>query len=136
MFYDSFVRRNSSDLVFVRRPNDAVKILARYSKFSAEFLTVTTISENYEVIGSHILAVGASNRAVVNECEILQTVLLDKAKTFILSHNHPDGNMWPSSEDVSLTRKLNEASKILGICFLDHIIVIFCYLLKQVLTNY
>jgi DNA repair protein RadC len=41
----------------------------------------------------------------------------------IVAHNHPQGELRPSAEDIQITRQLNEAAKILGLSFLDHIIL-------------
>jgi DNA repair protein RadC len=41
----------------------------------------------------------------------------------IFVHNHPSGNPEPSQEDLSITRQLTEAGKILGIPVYDHIVV-------------
>lgn len=38
-------------------------------------------------------------------------------------HNHPTGDLTPSSEDIAITRRLKEAGDLLGIRVLDHIIV-------------
>jgi len=39
------------------------------------------------------------------------------------AHNHPSGNISPSNEDISITKRLIEAGKVLGIDVLDHIII-------------
>nr|WP_306305838.1 JAB domain-containing protein [Marinilabilia salmonicolor] len=41
----------------------------------------------------------------------------------ILCHNHPSGNRKPSQPDISITKKLAEAGKILDIHVLDHVII-------------
>ncbi|MCX7986893.1 MAG: DNA repair protein RadC [Bacteroidales bacterium] len=54
---------------------------------------------------------------------ILKTALDHKAVHIILCHNHPSGNIEPSKEDISFTKKVFEAGKLLDIQLLDHIIV-------------
>lgn len=46
-----------------------------------------------------------------------------KARSLIVAHNHPSGNLYPSHKDVTLTRNIKEAAKTLGIALLDHIIL-------------
>ena len=41
----------------------------------------------------------------------------------MICHNHPSGDPTPSSEDISVTTRINEASKIIGINLVDHIII-------------
>ncbi|MEL6765383.1 MAG: JAB domain-containing protein, partial [Cyanobacteria bacterium J06607_6] len=45
------------------------------------------------------------------------------ATRVIIAHNHPSGNLDPSPEDISLTQQLLEASQLLGIPILDHLIL-------------
>ena len=54
---------------------------------------------------------------------ILREALLKRATSLILCHNHPSGNTRPSADDDRLTSALNQASKIMNIRMLDHIIV-------------
>jgi DNA repair protein RadC len=41
----------------------------------------------------------------------------------ILAHNHPSGDLKPSSADISTTRTIIEAGKVMSIQILDHIII-------------
>ena len=45
------------------------------------------------------------------------------ASGVIFVHNHPSGNAKPSIEDINLTKRLYETSKMLGIELLDHIVI-------------
>jgi DNA repair protein RadC len=45
------------------------------------------------------------------------------ASGIILCHNHPSGNHKPSEADITITRKLKEAGKLLEIKVLDHLII-------------
>jgi DNA repair protein RadC len=48
--------------------------------------------------------------------------LIDRASTMILAHNHPDGALNTSEQDIETTQRLQQAGKIMGITVLDHII--------------
>ena len=54
---------------------------------------------------------------------ILREALLKRATSMILSHNHPSGNVRPSADDDRLTQALFQASKVMNIRMLDHVIV-------------
>lgn len=54
---------------------------------------------------------------------IMIRVLLCGASNFVIVHNHPSGSPMPSKEDISVTIALQEASKLIGINFCDHIII-------------
>ncbi|KQR90439.1 DNA repair protein [Chryseobacterium sp. Leaf180] len=54
---------------------------------------------------------------------ILQAALLCNATGFIVSHNHPSENLRPSPEDFKMTKKIKDASDLLSIRLLDHLIL-------------
>ena len=54
---------------------------------------------------------------------IIKYVILQEASSFIVCHNHPSGNLKPSPQDIKLTQDLIEASKVMQLSFLDHIIL-------------
>jgi DNA repair protein RadC len=41
----------------------------------------------------------------------------------VLCHNHPSGNLMPSSADIQITKNIKAAGKILEIEIIDHIII-------------
>ena len=49
--------------------------------------------------------------------------VLESACSIVIAHNHPSGNNRPSSHDITLTKKVQEAGRVLDIMILDHIIV-------------
>ena len=55
--------------------------------------------------------------------EIFKEALLLNSPNIILVHNHPSGNLSPSQEDISLTKRIKEAGQLMGVKVLDHIIV-------------
>jgi DNA repair protein RadC len=50
-------------------------------------------------------------------------VIIHSAHSFVLVHNHPSGDPNPSEADTRLTRRVTEASRILQIQLLDHVII-------------
>ncbi len=54
---------------------------------------------------------------------LMKNLLESEATAFIVAHNHPSGNTNPSQSDKELTRKIKEASRLLNIRFLDHLII-------------
>jgi DNA repair protein RadC len=85
------------------------------------FVLITLDSKN-RTIGYHTISVGSLATSVVHPRECLKAALLDSAAAVVFIHNHPSGDPAPSREDRECTSRLVEASKILGIRVLDHII--------------
>jgi DNA repair protein RadC len=66
---------------------------------------------------------GGTNLAIVEPKDILSEVVKMEAPKIILIHNHPSGDPTPSKADMAFTDRLIEASKIIGIELLDHIVI-------------
>ena len=67
-------------------------------------------------------------RFTINSCnflesEIYKIVLLSNCRKFILVHNHPSGIAKPSLDDRKVTDDMKKSSKLLGLNFLDHIVI-------------
>ena len=67
---------------------------------------------------------GGISATVVDLKIVFATALKARASSMIIAHNHPSGNIYPSTQDESLTRKFKQASEILDIKLLDHLILI------------
>ena len=69
------------------------------------------------------LSKGGITGTIVDIRLLLKKALELGAVALILAHNHPSGNLFPSPQDIALTKKLVEAGKILSIKILDHLII-------------
>ena len=66
---------------------------------------------------------GILNSSLVHPREVFRHAILEPAASIIVLHNHPSGNPEPSTEDITVTRQLSDAGKIMGIPLHDHIIL-------------
>ena len=69
------------------------------------------------------ISFGGQNFVMIDPKDIFTEVIKMQAQRIILIHNHPSGDPTPSKEDILLTNRINEASMLLGISFLDHVII-------------
>lgn len=76
-----------------------------------------------KIIGEAQISDGGVAGTVADPKRIFKTALDNSASSIILCHNHPSGNTNPSEADKQLTRKINEAGKLLDISVLDHLII-------------
>jgi DNA repair protein RadC len=86
------------------------------------FLTLMLSTKN-NITGVNVASVGTLNSSLVHPREVFKAAILANAAAVVLVHNHPSGEATASSEDLEITRRLDEAGKILGIEVLDHVIV-------------
>lgn len=84
---------------------------------------VVCLSSSNRIIKHELLFVGTLNASLVHPREIFKTALANDSANIILMHNHPSGQPEPSNEDISITRKIVEAGKIIEIQIFDHIII-------------
>ena len=88
-----------------------------------EYFYCIYLDNGKKIIGDKLLFIGTVNYSLVHPREIFKEAYLLGASALICVHNHPGGNPIPSKQDFEITNNLIEASKILGIKFLDHIII-------------
>jgi len=88
-----------------------------------EVLVVILLDVKNVPIGVNLVSIGSLETSIAQPREIYKAAILASAKSIILVHNHPSGNPTPSQEDMKTTRQVKQAGDILGVTFLDHIIV-------------
>ena len=81
------------------------------------------LDANKKVIEEKLLFLGTVNYSLVHPRDIFKEAYLLNATGIICVHNHPSGDVSPSKEDISLTNRLREVGKLMGILVIDHIII-------------
>ena len=66
---------------------------------------------------------GGTAASVVDPKKLFRLAIENNATAMILAHNHPSGQLRPSTSDSEITKKLVEGGQLLGIRVLDHLIV-------------
>ena len=83
---------------------------------------VLLLNQSSTIIDSVRIGMGGLTETVVDVRLILREALLKRATGLILCHNHPSGNLRPSTHDDRLTRQVQEAAKLLNLTLCDHVI--------------
>ncbi len=81
------------------------------------------INQANKIIGFYHHSTGTINATMVDVEIVAAVALKTLAKSVIISHNHPSGNLQPSEADRILTRRIKEALKLFDVNLIDHIIV-------------
>lgn len=120
-------RRASSEPLIRNRivcSKDAWKQFASLlSDLSHEELWIALLNRSNKVINKIKISQGGTSETSADLRIILKAAVETLASGIILCHNHPSGNLTPSIQDDTLTRKLKSASALLDISLLDHIII-------------
>ena len=76
-----------------------------------------------KIIKKEVLGIGILDSSLIHPRELFKEAIKESAKSVILVHNHPSGDANPSEDDINLTKNLIEASNLMGINFLDHVVI-------------
>lgn len=87
-----------------------------------ERFVVACLDTKHRVQSVVVVTVGTLDASLVHPREVFKPAIIEGSSAIVLSHNHPSGDTTPSREDHSITERLMEAGKLLGITVLDHII--------------
>lgn len=112
-------------LIKITRPQDILLLpeIADIRTKKQEHFLVITLNGASEVIQPRIITMGLLNHSLVHPREVYCDAITDRAASIICVHNHPSGNLEPSTQDIRITAQLVQAGTILGIPLLDHIII-------------
>lgn len=110
----------------INSPQDGFNFLHDIVKLhenAEEYLYMIALGTKNNILGVAEVSHGSINSSIVTPREVFKRAFLMNATGIIIAHNHPSGNPQPSKEDIDITLRLNECSKILGVGLLDHIII-------------
>jgi DNA repair protein RadC len=115
---------SQSDFFRVRSPHDAAQLLAPLRCASEEHFVALHLNAKNEVLGVHEVSHGTLSSSLVHPREVFKAAILANSYAIIVCHNHPSGSkLLPSEDDIITTQKLIEASRLMGIPLIDHIIL-------------
>lgn len=88
-----------------------------------ESFKILLCDNNNRILGIHHLSEGGLTGTVVDIRIVAQSIILSNAKAVVIAHNHPSGNLKPSSQDKKITEKIKNMCELIEVNLLDHIIL-------------
>ena len=107
--------RSSVDIFNIMRP--------LVESLTIEEVWVLYLNQSNKVVAQKRLSVGGITETMADVRLILRYALQILSTNIVLVHNHPSGQVRPSLSDNQLTERLRQASKLLNIRLLDHVII-------------
>ena len=104
-------------------PDVVVKMMAEEAKADRECFWVLHLNGRNRIIEKELVGIGTVASALVHPREVFKKAIILGAAGIITYHNHPGGIPDPSSDDLEMWKRLDEAGKILAISVLDHLII-------------
>jgi DNA repair protein RadC len=110
-------RRTLEDPLAIAELCSEMRVLDR------ESLRVVLLNTKQQLIKIATVSQGSVNESIAHPREIFKPVITHSAHSFIMVHNRPSGDPSPSDAGLRLTRRINEASRILQLQLIDHVII-------------
>lgn len=124
-YYAELMAAKKNDARYIHSSEDVYDLLMPlvYGN-SQELFFVILLGPRNKVIGApREIAKGQRDEVALRPNLVFEIALKESAKSIIVSHNHPSGDPVPSAEDLTLTRKLVEAGRLMNIPVIDHLIL-------------
>lgn len=108
----------------IRSPRDCYELFKEFlGEVDREYFVVMCLDIKNQPTNISVVHIGSLNASIVHPREVLKTAILSNAASIICCHPHPSGDPTPSQEDIEVTNRLVEASLIVGVEMLDHIVL-------------
>ena len=118
------VRERDHHTKMVHTPADVARLCSEMLEGSdREVFLAVALSTSNRVIGAHVCHVGTVDASIASPREVFKFALLCNARSVVVCHNHPSGNLEPSSADVQVSKQLAKAGEVLGVRLLDSLVI-------------
>jgi DNA repair protein RadC len=122
------LRKNQTDFpkMKIQDANDSAEFIKQFYQGDIEIYEsffLLLLNNANQTIGYAKISQGGVTSTIVDVKIIAKYVVDSLATGIILAHNHPSGNLTPSSADIAITKKVKEAMKFFDVTVLDHIIL-------------
>lgn len=108
----------------INSPDDAADlVMHEMSVLEQEELRVVLLDTRNRVMDTVTVYKGSLNSSQVRVGELFKEAIRRNAAALIIIHNHPSGDPTPSPDDVTITRAIIQAGKLLDIDILDHLVI-------------
>lgn len=108
----------------IHAPGDAAQILMPLlAHREQEYMVVMPLDTRNRMLDVVEVYHGSLNSSMVRVGELFRPALQQNAAAILVAHNHPSGEPSPSQEDISVTRAMVEAGRLLDVSVLDHLVI-------------
>lgn len=111
------------DRPIIDSPEKAVEQLTDIRDKKQEYFVCLTLDGANRLIAKRIITIGTLSASLVHPREVFAEAITDRAAGIVVAHNHPSGVLKATKADIETTERLKQSAELLGIHFVDHIIV-------------
>lgn len=117
------IEEKNHDAIEIRKSTDLLPLLYKERLYTKEHFMCAFLNVRKKLIAIEEIFVGTLSASIVHPREIFEKAIQDCASSIIVIHNHPSDDAHPSDADISVTKRLVTAGKIMGINVVDHLII-------------
>lgn len=108
----------------IRCPQDAVELLMPELRDEPqEHFKGLFLNNKNEVLKIRTISIGSLDASIITPRELFREAISCNSAGVIIAHNHPSGDPAPSKEDIDVSKRLQEAGRMIGIEVLDHLVI-------------
>jgi DNA repair protein RadC len=112
------------DQDFIRSSDEVLEYLRHNLRDKErEVFMVIYLNGRNQIMGMEELFEGTLTTSAVYPREVVKRAIDHKAAALVFVHNHPSGNADPSQDDLTITKKLKEATAVIDVSVHDHLII-------------
>ena len=120
--------RRAEQEALLEHPLDSPERIYRFAGMEMQHLPHETVrvlllNTRLSFMRQEQISYGTVNESMAHARDVLRPALIHAAYGFVMLHNHPSGDPSPSDADLRMTRRIREAASVIGVQFLDHVIV-------------
>lgn len=115
--------RMVGDKIIINSSKDAYLVVQDYVHKRQEHLLLLTLNGRNQMISKKVITIGTLDASLFHPREIFAESIIDRASKIIVAHNHPSGNLEPSANDLTMTKKVRDAGEVIGIELVDSLII-------------
>lgn len=115
--YNSSKIKSALDII------EYINEIERLDLATEESTLLICLNSKNQIVAYNEIARGGIDSCNVDLKTIFKTVLMCNGSKFILAHNHPSGTAEVGKNDIGITQRIKNASMIMDIQFLDHLVI-------------
>ncbi|MBT4088635.1 MAG: hypothetical protein HOE30_09100 [Deltaproteobacteria bacterium] len=95
----------------------------RLAQYKQETFIVTLLDNKHRMIADQMISLGTLNQSLVHCREVFAPAIERRAAAIVICHCHPSGDPKPSTQDITITKRLVDVGNLIGIKVLDHLVI-------------
>ena len=95
----------------------------RLAQYKQETFIVILLDNKHRMISDQVVSLGTLNQSMVHCREVFAPAIERRAAAVVICHCHPSGDPKPSTQDITITKRLVDVGNLIGIKVIDHLVI-------------